>query len=895
MKSGTGSLAAILLCLAALRVLAQSPTAEQLQLLNQLPAEQQRALLEQYGQRGGSDQPLAMPATTQPKSVAPAATGRAAPGDTVLLALALDPAAAASVEPGTRELIARALAANPYRLERDGRMRIPGMAQPVALAGLTAEEATALLQSEPAFSQVRVRLTLLKPEPLGVDALRPFGYDVFRNAPSTFAQASDVPVPPDYTIGPGDAIELQFLGNVKGLYTLTVGRDGRIRLPEIGPMAVAGMRFAEMQEAIVASVAEQMIGTRVSVGMGRLRSLQVMITGDAEKPGAYTVGGLSTASNALMAAGGVKPIGSLRRVQVLRAGQLVGTLDLYNLLLHGSSSDDMRLQSGDVVFVPPLGASAGITGEIRRPALYEITAAATAGSLVDLGGGQTEAAALAEATIERIDPARGRVVLNVNLGTREGRDTRLRNGDILRIPAVRSTLNDSIVVTGHVFQPGARQYRGGLRLTQVLGSVEDLKPGADLDYVLVRRELLPDRRIELHSTSLAQALRKPGGPDDLKLMPRDQIFVFDMGGSREPLLRPLLDEFRRQSTFRDPAGLVSVGGSVRMPGEYPLEPGMTVADLVRAGGSLAEAAFGGEAELARYQVIDGQARKTSVVSLDLAAALAGDPQADLQLQPFDVLTVRRVPQWTDQEFVTLEGEVRFPGRYPIRRGETLNALLARAGGLTDQAFPTGAVFTRQALKEREAQQLATLADRLERDLALLSVQSSQAGKDAPGAGSLAAGQSLLAELRATQPVGRLAIDLPAILREAPGSADDIILRNEDRLRIPRQMQEVTIIGEVQASTSQLYQESLARDDYINLSGGFTQKADRDRVYVIRANGQVAAASTSRWLPSRRMDIRPGDTIVVPVDAERLPPLPMWTSVTSIIYNLAVAVAAVNSF
>jgi protein involved in polysaccharide export with SLBB domain len=733
------------------------------------------------------------------------------------------------------------------------------------------------------------------PDPARPDALKPFGYDIFRTAPTTFTQASDIPVPPDYTIGPGDAVELQFLGNVKGLYTLTVGRDGRIRLPEIGPVAVAGMRFAEMQETLEASVAEQMIGTRVSVRMGPLRSLQVMITGDAEKPGAYTVGGLSTASNALVAAGGIRPIGSLRQVRVLRAGAVVGTLDLYDLLLRGDSREDVRLQSGDVIFVPPLGDTAGIIGEVRRPARYEFNGPATAGYLVDLGGGLAENAAAREATIERIDPARGRMVLNVDLTGPEGRAMRLRNGDVLRIPSVRDTLNDSIVVAGHVHQPGARQYRAGLRLTEVLRSVEELRPNADLDYVLIRRELAPERRIELHSTSLARALQAPGGGDDLRLAPRDRILVFDMETGREALLRPVLEEFRRQSTLEQPAGVVYIGGSVRMPGEYPLEPDMTVADLVRAGGSLSEAAFGAEAELARYEVVNGESRQASVVTLDLARALAGEVQADLRLQPFDVLTIRRVPQWTDQEFVALDGEVRFPGRYPIRRGETLAALIERAGGLTEQAFPEGAVFTREALKAREAQQIAALAERLERDLALLAVQSSRTSQEATGTHSLVAGQSLLAELRNAKPVGRLAIDLAALLRKPPGSGADIVLRDADRLLIPRRSQEVTVLGEVQTSTSHFFQGGLSRDDYVNLSGGFTQKADRGRTYVVRANGQVVASSRSRWLPGDGVRIQAGDTIVVPIDAERLPPLPLWTSVTSIIYNLAVAVAAVNSF
>lgn len=892
---GLSSIAAVLLA-----TLAQAQTAEQLQLLNQLPPEQQRALLEQFRQNNASpsDQPLATPATTTPKW---AETGvedpaRAAPGDTVLLSLSLPASTnAVPVDVALQELVMRALAANPYRLERDGRIRIPGLAEPIPLAGLTAPEASARLQSEPALRSLNAQLTLLKPEPLGVDALRPYGYDIFRNAPTTFTQASDIPVPPDYTIGPGDAVELQFLGNVKGIYTLTVGRDGRIRLPEIGPVAVAGMRFEEMQTTLTEMVGEQMIGTRVSVGMGRLRSLQVMITGDAEKPGAYTVGGLSTASNALVAAGGIKAIGSLRRVRILRAGSVAGTLDLYDLLLRGDSRGDVRLQSGDVLFVPPLGDTAGITGDVHRPAYYEFDGAATAGYLVDLGGGLAATAAPRRATIERIDPARGRIVLNVDLSSREGREMRLHNGDILRIPSVRDTLSDSIVVAGHVHQPGARQFRSGMRLTQVLASVEDLKPNADPDYVLIRRELAPQRRIELHSASLTRALQAPGSVDDLVLAPRDRIIVFDMGGSREALLRPILDEYRRQSTLEQPAGIVSVGGSVRMPGEYPLEPGMTVADLVRAGGSLSEAAFGGEAELARYDVVNGASRQTSVVELDLARALAGDSSADLQLRPFDVLTIRRIPQWSNQEFVDLEGEVRFPGRYPIRRGETLAALIERAGGLTDQAFPQGAVFTREILKEREAQQVAALSERLERELALLAVQASQASKDAQNAPSLAAGQSLLAELRNAQPVGRLAIDLPELLSRQPGSNLDIMLRDADRLRIPRRSQEVTVMGEVQTTTSHFYQASLDRDDYIDLSGGLTSKADKGRIYVVRANGQVLASPGSRWLPRNGVTIQAGDTIVVPVDAERLPPLPMWTSVTSIIYNLAVAVAAVNSF
>jgi protein involved in polysaccharide export with SLBB domain len=399
------------------------------------------------------------------------------------------------------------------------------------------------------------------------------------------------------------------------------------------------------------------------------------------------------------------------------------------------------------------------------------------------------------------------------------------------------------------------------------------------------------------SADIAKAWAAPQSEANPRLSPRDRIMVFDLEATRAEQLDPVLADLNRQSTSTQPRQVVNIGGNVRMPGAYPLEPGMTVADLVRAGGSLDEAAFGAEAELARFEVVNGESRRTALVSINLAAALAGDATADIVLQPHDLLTIRRIPQWAQQEVVTIEGEVRFPGSYPVQRGETLASVLKRAGGLTDLAFAEGVVFTRRSLQEREAQQIAVLTDRLERDLAALALASSQApaAQAANSAQSMSAGQSLLAQLRNTKPVGRLAIDLPQVLQAQPGSTADVLLKDGDRLVVPRRSQEVTVLGEVQSSTSHLYQPELSRADYVNLSGGTTQKADTGRIYVVKANGQVVATSNNRWFGNGGNGIKPGDTIVVPVDTERLPALPMWSAVTSIIYNIAVAVAAVNSF
>ncbi len=784
---------------------------------------------------------------------------------------------------------------NPYRLDRTGALDLPGLGV-VPLAGLTVLQATQRLAIEPFLRDFRIRLILLPLEPVDTDALKPFGYDLFAGVPTTFAPVTDVPVPSEYVIGPGDRFDVQLIGNTKGKHSLVVNRDGRIMFPELGPIAVSGLRVGEAKARIEQRVADQMIGTQVTVSMGDLRSIRVFVVGEANQPGSYTVSSLATVTNALFVSGGVKPIGSLRNIQLKRNGRVVSQLDLYDLLLNGDTSGDARLLPGDVIFIPPVGTTVGATGEVRRPAIYELRGEASAADLVHLAGGLTPEADPRLATLQRIDERRERVVVDVDLTNPQARTTRLRTGDLLRVPGVRATYSNAVRVDGHVLRPASVEYRGGLRLTDVIPSADDLKPNADQRYVLIRREDAGTRRVQVLSADLSEAWRAPTTEANPRLAPRDRIYVFDLETGRRAILDPILQELKLQAVSDEPSQIVRVSGRVRVPGEYPLEPGMTVSDLIRAGGGLAEEAYGGEADLARYEVRDGQSRKTDVVKVDLRRALARDPAADQVLAPFDFLVVKEISQWSSQETVRLEGEVRFPGEYPIERGETLRSVIERAGGLTPLAFPQGSVFTRESLKERERRQVEILVDRLKQDLGTLALQATQATTGAPQQASetLAIGQSLLADLRNAEPVGRLVIDLDRIMAADAASAADVILKDGDVLRVPQTAQEVTVIGEVQSATSHLYDPAFARDDYIRMSGGTTQKADDRRIYVVRANGSVETGSGSRWFRNAG-SIQPGDTIVVPLDAERMRPLPLWTAVTTIIFNLAVAVAAVNSF
>jgi polysaccharide export outer membrane protein len=939
MRSSWSILAALAILAGSAFVSAQTPTAEQLELLQTMSPEDREALLSQLGlsgavvdQVGGAggnssngsnrlrnrDGRDIDDGSTDERLLARAAADKTLkPDDSLLVDIDFKKDKPARVEsPGPNlppitipaepapelttdereEFKARIdliRSRNPYQLDPAGQLLLPGFA-PVMLAGLDEAQATHRLSAMTAFLKLDIKVTKLPVRKQGVAGLKPFGYDLFRNAPNTFAPLTDVPVPSQYIVGAGDQLSVQLFGSQNRTLRLQVGRDGRVAFPGLGPINVGGRTFDSVATDIEQRVSQQMIGVRASVSMGETRSIRVFVVGEANRPGTYTVSGLATITSALYASGGVKPIGSLRDVQLKRGGAVVRRLDLYDLLLRGDTSDDAKLLPGDVIFIPPVATTVAVDGEVQRPAIYEIKGATTLDDIVQLAGGLTTEADSSRVALVRVNEARQRVVVDVPLDSASGRSELLRRGDSIRVLRLLPTLDQGVTVEGFVFRPGQAAWRDGLRLTDVLGSVDELKPNADLEYVLIRRELPPDRRVVVVSANLAAALRDRSSVENVPLMPRDRIIVFDFESGREQTLAPLLEEMRRQSRIDRPSEVVRIDGRVKARGDYPLEQRMRVSDLLRAGGGLQDAAYGVRAELTRYRVApDG--RQTQLIDIDLAAILAGDESADLQLQPFDFLNVKEVPEWSEQEQVTLLGEVRFPGVYPIQRGETLHSVMERAGGLTTLAFPEGSVFTRVDLKEREQQQINRLAERLQSDLASSALQAVAANQAQSGQ-ALAVGQSLLNQLKETKSVGRLVIDLRSVMAAPVGAPVDVTLREGDRLIIPKKKQEVTIIGEVQNNTSHFYREELSRDDYIGLSGGITRKADRGRIYIVRADGSVISGDNTGWFRrSGQVSIRPGDTIVVPLDTERMPALPLWQAVTQILYNLAIAAAAVQSF
>jgi protein involved in polysaccharide export with SLBB domain len=776
-----------------------------------------------------------------------------------------------------------------FILDDSGLLTLPGL-ESIQLLGLTEEDIKRRLEAEPYLSDLTVDARILGQEPIGVEALKPFGYDIFEPRGTSFDPPSTGPVPSNYVLGPGDSIRVQLFGNVNGIYEYEVSRDGVLNLPEIGPVTVAGIPFSEFRQDLNKRVKEMLIGTQVSVTMGQLRTIRVFVLGDANQPGSYVVSGLATISSTLYRSGGVSPIGSLRNIQLKRNGQVVGTLDAYDLLIRGDTSGDMRLQPGDVIFVPPIGKTVSVGGAVNRPAIYEVKRLTTAADLVGLAGGLTPEAFAGGARIERIDESGERTVFSVNLSSKSANDVLVRKGDTLVVPEVLPEVENAVVLAGHVHRPGNYPWRSGMRLTNLISSTEELKPGVDTDYVLIRRENKRGEPLEALSANLSAALMAKGTAEDVQLQAGDTVNVVSRALGRQRVVAPLLEELRLQSTIDAPVLEVEISGDVRAPGIYPLEEQMRISDLIRAGGNLSENAYALEAELTRYSLLGGMERTIEVVKVDLEAIRSGVESADLLLREHDYLIVNRVPEWDTKWTVSLKGEVTFPGEYRVRRGETLADVLQRAGGLTENAFAEGSVFLRESLKEQEREQIEMLARRLEADLASLALQSVSTG----GSETLDQGRVLLDQLRNTEAVGRLVIHLDS------GSKGEVAagihMRDGDQLLVPTHTQVVTVIGEAQQNTSHLYTESMSRDDYISLSGGLTRRADKKRIYVVRANGAVVAANQSRWLGrGGGVNIRPGDTIVVPLDADKMRPMTFWTNVTQILYQGAIAVAAVKTF
>ncbi|OOF02557.1 sugar transporter [Salinivibrio sp. MA607] len=780
------------------------------------------------------------------------------------------------------------------------------------------------------------------------DTLKPFGYAFFDGKPASMASVDDLPLPSDYQIGPGDTLDIQVFGKENQQYDLTVKRDGNIHFPKYGPMQVAGETFGKVREQIKAMFEQRVIGVDVTVDIGAMRTMQVYLAGDVKQPGAYTVNGLTTVTQALLASGGIKTSGSLRDIQLKRNGKVIETLDLYDLLLAGDSSNDVRLLKGDTLFVPARGAQVAVEGEVLRPALYELNGPTTLASAINMAGGALPEGYLSSVSVKRVTES-GIQQFSLDMSTSKGQAFTVKNGDDIKIAQSNDALDNAVVLRGEVVRQGAYNFEPGMTIADLVSNAQrDLKPTADLNYALVVREIDAERNIEVLQFKLGQAIDHPNSPDNLRLQQGDQVFVFNNGidsqywdqrqsakvdksrlnrkgngGSyidaetgaevqsqtkqnesklakklaerddegerslREQELEPIIERLKDQANNQYNAAIVELGGAVKYPGVYPLPANASFEQLLDAAGGLTEAAYVKQAEISRRQVVEGRLTVRHY-PVDLNKAIKGEgPQFAIHRQ--DRINIKTKPNWHKNNTIELQGEVRFPGVYAFERGETIQDVIERAGGLTEFAYPKGSVFSRERLKRQEEERLKMLNRQLQQEISSLALRRQTSSAQYTTSPSEAL--SLAEELQNAEAVGRMVISLPRALEG--DDVANIMIENGDKLYVPPKNPVVSIMGEVQFTSNQLFEPSMTVSDYIESAGGTKQQADTDRIYVVRADGSVMMPNNSFWFSRSQKQLEPGDTIIVPIDTDYLDGLSTASTATQILYQMGVAWQAVK--
>ncbi len=736
-----------------------------------------------------------------------------------------------------------------------------------------------------------------------------------------------------------------------------MGRNGEIDFPGLGPISVAGQSFHELKQALTVRVSEQMIGNKISVSMGTLRTIPVFVLGDAYQPGAYNVNSLTTVSQALIAAGGIDTVGTLRNIEVKRHGKLVERFDLYQMLLNGNSKQDIRLRAGDVVFIPAKGATVNINGAVQRPAIYELKSGETLSQAIHDAGGITATGSQNHITVKRQTNS-GIKVFTLNLAEHADRDFKLENGDSLKINDKNTQLTSYIQVKGAVVRPGDYQFHKGMHISDVLNSVNSsLRDHVDLNYALLVRQIDMQGDIVTYQFNLKDAITNPKSAANLALQNRDEILVFseaqsaldqnnasanstssdtnsadansvtsnssssDLSNqknqhtslskdslkslslqslekktigekssdySRTVLLAPVIDELRQQATPSQPVQVVEVSGAVRYPGVYPLSVNYKLSDLITAAGGLVESADLRTGEVSRVAIVNGQQHITHK-NFELGKALNVNSADDFKLQSKDRINVFMKPEWREESTVTLDGAVKFPGTYTIQQGETLDDVIKRAGGLTRFAYADGAVLSRVSLKKSEAAKLQMLKSQMQQEIAELTLRRQTSVASYPTSPNEA--MKVVDKLQTAKPIGRLVINLPAILKG--NKQDDVMLQNGDTLYVPVKQNVISVVGQVQFPASFVYDPRESLSDYISKAGGTKVQADKDRMYVIRANGSVMLPNNSYWFSRKDDSLHPGDTIVVPINSNYLDSLSVWSTATQMLYQMGVAWKAVQ--
>ena len=733
----------------------------------------------------------------------------------------------------------------------------------------TVADTTTTSPTAPAYGSIYeniLRNINIHPDKL-LTSLNAFGYDVFsRSKPSTFAPSDFASVPAEYPIHAGDEIIVMLWGRINEEYRLSVLRTGTVNIPRIGPVSVAGLPFHLVQKNILDRV-RSIEGVRASVTMGQLRSIGIFIVGEVVSPGFYTISSLSNMTNALFAAGGPTKRGSLRDIQLKRNGKTVASIDYYDFLLSGSDRSGLRLQSGDVIYVPIVQNMAAIAGNVRRSALYELKGKTSLADLIALAGGITPSAWTNRIQVERFMNRQFQGVFDIESSASEELPrVEILDGDIVKIFPILIKDKNAVYLSGNVLRPGKYEFSKGMRVSDVLRSYEDLLPETYFSYAAVLRQNPETFSYQIFPFNLHQVLDTPSSSaDNMPLEPKDEVVIYN-------------------KDFFEPDRTVSIDGAVTKPGTFKLLENMKIRDLILQAGGLRIYASPVRGELYRRNFEDNDV-KTDKVEFCVDCSMKGDTNHNHLLLRYDRVFIRQKTGWEEERKVSLTGQFVYPGTYVIFEGETLGELIARAGGFKNDAYVTAAVYMRNSARELEKQRNLEYIKKI--DLDILTLSSRLAVKDnGEEVRALLNEQLLLKEkLKSINPVGRIVIDLTKSERYSSFTLED-----GDTLFVPKDMNTIMVIGEVYNPATFAFNKSKVSPwYYIESAGGLKEFADKKNTYVIKANGLIVSNKMRRI---SSVTLEPGDAIVVPRRILTSNAFKIFLETIDVIYKIAVSTAVV---
>lgn len=689
----------------------------------------------------------------------------------------------------------------------------------------------------------------------------------------SLSQTAVIPVDPDYIIGPGDTLIINIWGSVQESFPVEVDREGKIMLPKAGPLYIWGLKFKEAENRIKDRLNRFYTNFNVDVSMGKLRQVQVYVMGEVNKPGSYAVESQSMIFKALFAAGGPTKLGSLRKIKVIEPDGKERIVDLYPFLLTGEKTESSRIQSGDTIFVPPIGDVVAITGNVKRPGIYETRSEIPLKELLGFAGGVTPTGDLQRIQVERITNNERRVMLDIELKPEDMKklsleNINMQNGDMVIVSPIVRLKHDFVSIIGNIERPGDYALSKDMKVSELLKRAKGFMPATYLRRAEIAR-VTRNRTREIIPVNLDNILL--GAEDeDIFLNEWDILLVY-------------------AESEVTPPSFVEVDGAVNRPGRYELSSSMKVSDLIFKAGGIKPGLVIKGAEL--FHIMPEEQPVVREIGLNRVSDIEVLVDKDIILRAGDALFVKSEPKLTERKVVVIKGEVRYPGTYSIREGEKISSLIERAGGFTKDAFLDGTVFSRKSIKEAQEKMREHFIAR--ENKALLEEQQSmllRRGAAAEAANiteSVNMRHEMLSYIASAEIEGRMVVKIMDISHQLNNSKYDILLEDGDVISIPTTPSIITVMGSVNSPASIPFEAGKGLQYYIRKTGGLTKHADKNGIYVIKANGEAV----SKFMMSKR--INRGDTIVVPQEFKYwTPPGQLLRDTVEILSRIAVGVGII---